>query len=302
MTQAGTARGILLALIANFIWGIAALYWIQTKPIGPVDVMAHRALWTLPVTFFIVLIFGRLSETLALMRSLKFCFWIALAALMLTINWGVYVFAVTNERATEASLGYFMLPLLTIALGVFMFGERPKPVHILAIVLAIIAVLIQLVAYGSLPWVSLTLAMSFALYGAIRKQISADSMQGLFLESLCMAPFAAVWILSHDGAGMGAHGLKVDLFLLCAGAFTAAPLLTYVAATRVLALSTIGLLTYVGPSIQLIVALFVLKEPITTITIATFSLVWLGVIAVTAEAGYSARRLGKFRTETSQKL
>ena len=302
MTQAGTAKGILLALIANFIWGIAALYWIQTKPIGPVDVMAHRALWTLPVTFFIVLFFGRLSETLALMRSLKFCFWIALAALMLTINWGVYVFAVTNERATEASLGYFMLPLLTIALGVFMFGERPKPVHILAIALAIIAVLIQLVAYGSLPWVSLTLAMSFSLYGAIRKQISADSMQGLFLESLCMAPFAAVWILSHDGAGMGVHGLKVDLFLLCAGAFTAAPLLTYVAATRVLELSTIGLLTYVGPSIQLIVALFVLKEPITTITIATFGLVWLGVIAVTAEAGYSARRLGKFRTETSQKL
>ena len=302
MTQAGTAKGILLALIANFIWGIAALYWIQTKPIGPVDVMAHRALWTLPVTFFIVLFFGRLSETLALMRSLKFCFWIALAALMLTINWGVYVFAVTNERATEASLGYFMLPLLTIALGVFMFGERPKPVHILAILLAIIAVLIQLVAYGSLPWVSLTLAMSFALYGAIRKQISADSMQGLFLESLCMAPFAAIWILSHDGAGMGVHGLKVDLFLLCAGAFTAAPLLTYVAATRVLALSTIGLLTYVGPSIQLIVALFVLKEPITTITIATFGLVWLGVIAVTVEAGYSARKLGKFRTETSQKL
>jgi len=302
VTQAGTAKGILLALIANFIWGIAALYWIQTKPMGPVDVMAHRALWTLPVTLFIVLFFGRLFETLALMRSLKFCFWIALAALMLTINWGVYVFAVTNERATEASLGYFMLPLLTIALGVFMFGERPKPVHILAILLAIIAVLTQVVAYGSLPWVSLTLAMSFALYGAIRKQISADSMQGLFLESLCMAPFAAVWILSHDGAGMGVHGLKVDLFLLCAGAFTAAPLLTYVAATRVLALSTIGLLTYVGPSIQLIVALFVLKEPITTITIATFGLVWLGVIAVTVEAGYSARKLGKFRTETSQKL
>ena len=141
------------------------------------------------------------------MRALKFCFWTALAALMLTINWGVYVFAVTNERATEASLGYFMLPLLTIALGVFVFGERPKPVHVLAILLAVIAVLVQLFAYGSLPWVSLTLALSFALYGAIRKQINADSMQGLFLESLCMAPFAALWILTHDGSGMGEHGL-----------------------------------------------------------------------------------------------
>jgi len=299
VTQADTFRGILLALTANFIWGIAALYWIQTKPIGPVDVMAHRALWTLPVTFLIVAYFGRLGETLALMRALKFCFWIALAALMLTINWGVYVFAVTNERATEASLGYFMLPLLTIALGVFVFGERPKPVHVLAISLAVIAVLVQLFAYGSLPWVSLTLALSFALYGAIRKQINADSMQGLFLESLCMAPFAALWILTHDGSGMGEHGLKVDLFLLCAGAFTAAPLLTYVAATRVLPLSTIGLLTYVGPSIQLIVAIFVLMEPVTSVTVLTFGLVWLGVLAVSIEAGYSARKLQKLKINRS---
>lgn len=299
MTQAETIKGILLALSANFIWGVAALYWIQTKPVGPIDVMAHRALWTLPVTFLIVLYFGRLNDTLALMRSLKFALWIALAALMLTINWGVYVFAVTNERATEASLGYFMLPLLTIALGIFMLGERPKPVHILAITLAVIAVLVQLLAYGSLPWVSLTLALSFALYGAIRKQISADSMQGLFLESLCMAPFAAIWIFSHAGAGMGMHGLKVDLLLIFAGVFTAAPLLTYVSATRLLPLSTIGLLTYVGPSIQLLVAVFVLKEPVTAVTIATFGLVWLGVIAVSAEAGYSARTLQKLRAKAS---
>ena len=299
MTQAETIKGMLLALSANFIWGVAALYWIQTKPVGPIDVMAHRALWTLPVTFLIVLYFGRLNDTLALMRSLKFALWIALAALMLTINWGVYVFAVTNERATEASLGYFMLPLLTIALGIFMLGERPKPVHILAITLAVIAVLVQLLAYGSLPWVSLTLALSFALYGAIRKQISADSMQGLFLESLCMAPFAAIWIFSHAGAGMGMHGLKVDLLLIFAGVFTAAPLLTYVSATRLLPLSTIGLLTYVGPSIQLLVAVFVLKEPVTAVTIATFGLVWLGVIAVSAEAGYSARTLQKLRAKAS---
>jgi len=299
VTQAETIKGILLALSANFIWGVAALYWIQTKPVGPIDVMAHRALWTLPVTFLIVVYFGRLNETLALMRSVKFALWIALAALMLTVNWGVYVFAVTNERATEASLGYFMLPLLTIALGIFMLGERPKPVHILAIALAVIAVLVQLLAYGSLPWVSLTLALSFALYGAIRKQISADSMQGLFLESLCMAPFAAIWIVSHAGAGMGMYGSKVDLLLICAGIFTAAPLLTYVSATRLLPLSTIGLLTYVGPSIQLLVAVFVLKEPVTAVTIATFGLVWLGVIAVSAEAGYSARTLQKLRAKAS---
>jgi chloramphenicol-sensitive protein RarD len=280
----------MLALVANFIWGIAALYWLQTKPVDAFDVMAHRGLWTLPVTLIIVLMFGRLAETLRLLRSWRFVCWVALSALMLTINWGVYVFAVTNERATEASLGYFMLPLLTIALGVFVFGERPKPVQLLAIGLAIVAVLLQLVALGSLPWVSLTLALSFSLYAAIRKQIAADSLQGLFLESLCMAPFAVVWLIVNDGAGLGMHGTRVDLFLLLGGAFTAAPLLTYVAATRVLALSTIGLLTYVGPTLQLMVAIFVLREPATLITAVTFGLVWLGVIAVSYDAWRSSRK------------
>mgnify|MGYP001333574584 FL=1 len=280
----------MLALVANFIWGIAALYWLQTKPVDAFDVMAHRGLWTLPVTLIIVLLFGRLTETLRLLRSWRFIGWVALSALMLSINWGVYVFAVTNERATEASLGYFMLPLLTIALGVFVFGERPKPVQLLAIGLAISAVLLQLVAFGSLPWVSLTLALSFSLYAAIRKKIAADSLQGLFLESLCMAPFAVIWLIVNDGAGLGLYGTRVDLFLLLGGVFTAAPLLTYVAATRVLALSTIGLLTYVGPTLQLIVAIFVLREPATLITAVTFGLVWLGVIAVSYDAWRSSRK------------
>ena len=288
--QSDTLRGVTLALVANFIWGIAALYWLQTKPVDAFDVMAHRGLWTLPVTLIIVLLFGRLKETLRLLRSWRFTCWVALSALMLTINWGVYVFAVTNERATEASLGYFMLPLLTIALGVFVFGERPKPMQLLAIGLAISAVLLQLIAFGSIPWVSLTLALSFSLYAAIRKQIAADSLQGLFLESLCMAPFAGVWLIVNDGAGLGLHGTRVDLFLLLGGVFTAAPLLTYVAATRLLALSTIGLLTYVGPTLQLIVAIFVLKEPATLITAVTFGLVWLGVIAVSYDAWRSSRK------------
>ena len=280
----------MLALVANFIWGIAALYWLQTKPVDAFDVMAHRGLWTLPVTLIIVLLFGRLTETLRLLRSWRFIGWVALSALMLSINWGVYVFAVTNERATEASLGYFMLPLLTIALGVFVFGERPKPVQLLAIGLAISAVLLKLVAFGSLPWVSLTLALSFSLYAAIRRKIAADSLQGLFLESLCMAPFAVIWLIVNDGAGLGLYGTRVDLFLLLGGVFTAAPLLTYVAATRVLALSTIGLLTYDGPTLQLIVAIFVLREPATLITAVTFGLVWLGVIAVSYDAWRSSRK------------
>ena len=290
MKQQDAFQGISLALVANLIWGLAALYWIQTKPVGAVDIMAHRGLWTLPVTFAIILSFGRLSDTIALLRSMRFVLWVALAALMLSVNWGVYVFAVTNERATEASLGYFMLPLLTIALGIVAFGERPKPIQLVAIGLAVVAVIVQLVAYGRLPWVSLVLALSFALYAAIRKQIQADSLQGLFLESLCMAPFALVWIGFNEGAGLGDYGLKVDIFLVFGGIFTAAPLLAYVAAARILPLSTLGLLTYVGPTLQLLVAVFILKEPANVITALTFGLVWLGVIAVSFETWRSTEK------------
>ena len=290
MKQQNAFQGISLALVANLIWGLAALYWIQTKPVGAVDIMAHRGLWTLPVTFAIIVSFGRLSDTMALLRSMRFVLWVALAALMLSINWGVYVFAVTNERATEASLGYFMLPLLTIALGIVAFGERPKPIQLVAIGLAVVAVIVQLVAYGRLPWVSLVLALSFALYAAIRKQIQADSLQGLFLESLCMAPIALVWIGFNEGAGLGDYGLKVDIFLVLGGIFTAAPLLAYVAAARILPLSTLGLLTYVGPTLQLLVAVLVLKEPANVITALTFGLVWLGVIAVSFETWRSTEK------------
>lgn len=257
---------------------------------GAVDIMAHRGLWTLPVTFAIILSFDRLSDTIALLRSMRIVLWVALAALMLSVNWGVYVFAVTNERATEASLGYFMLPLLTIALGIVAFGERPKPIQLVAIALAVVAVIVQLVAYGRLPWVSLVLALSFALYAAIRKQIQADSLQGLFLESLCMAPFALVWIGFNEGAGLGDYGLKVDIFLVFGGIFTAAPLLAYVAAARILPLSTLGLLTYVGPTLQLLVAVLILKEPANVITALTFGLVWLGVIAVSFETWRSTEK------------
>jgi len=282
-------RGIGLALIANFIWGFAALYWMQTKPVEPIDVMAHRGLWTLPVTLFIILCFRRLRETLALISSVRFLGWVALAAFMLTINWGVYVFAVTNERATEASLGYFMLPLLTILVGRLAFREVMGSAQWVAVLLAVIAVAMQLWAYGSLPWISLVVASSFALYGAIRKKIVADTMQGLFIETLCMAPFALGWLWLTGGAGLGQHGLKVDSFLVLAGVYTTAPLLTYIAASRLLPLNVVGLTAYLGPSLQLLVAQTALGESIDTATATSFALVWMGVLLV------SGQGLARFR-------
>lgn len=272
--------GLSLAIFANVIWGVSALFWVQTQPVGAIDVVAHRAIWCLPVATAILIFAGRLRTTWDLMQIGSTFWWSLLAAALLSVNWGVFVYAVIMGRATEASLGYFMLPLLTIVVGRLVFHETLDLAQRVAIALAICAVAVQLFSYGSLPWVSLTVASSFALYGAIRKKIAADTIQGLFIETLCMSPFAVFWLLVTAGAGMGIHGWKVDIFLLLSGLYTAAPLLTYIAAARLLPLSVVGYTSYLGPSLQLLVAQTVLGESIDTVTVISFGLVWLGVVLV----------------------
>ena len=275
--------GLTLAVVANIIWGVAALYWIETQPVAPVDVVAHRAVWSFPIALLMLMIVGRVRETLELFKSMATLAWSVLATLLLSLNWGVFVYAVTEGRATEASLGYFMLPLLTIMVGSLVFKETLGRAQRAAVAMAIAAVVLQLVAYGSLPWISLVVSSSFALYGAIRKNIRADTLQGLFLETLCMAPFAIGWLWLTNGAGMGAHGIKVDLFLMLAGVYTTAPLLTYVAASRLLPLNIVGLTSYLGPTMQLLVAQTVLGEAIDTVTLISFALVWAGVLLVSSQ-------------------
>ena len=277
--------------MANIIWGVSALYWIETDPVSPADVVAHRAIWSLPVAAMVLILAGRLSATWELLKQLKTLLWSLLGTVLLSLNWGVFVYAVSTGRATEASLGYFMLPLLTIIVGRVVFQELLGLAQRIAVALALCAVLMQIVSFGSLPWVSLVVSSSFALYGAMRKKIEADTMQGLFIETLCMAPFALAWLWATGGAGMGQHGIKVDVFLLMAGIFTTAPLLTYVAASRLLPLNIVGLTSYLGPSLQLLVAQTLLGESIDLVTALSFALVWLGVLLVSGQGVMKRKRL-----------
>ena len=273
----------------------AALFWIETRPVDAVDVVAHRAIWTLPIATLILLFARRLRSTWSLVRVGSTFLWSLLAACLLSVNWGVFVYAVAVGRATEASLGYFMLPLLTILVGRLVFHEALGLTQRVAIGLAIVAVLVQVFSYGSLPWISLAVSSSFALYGAIRKKIAADTIQGLFIETLCMFPFALAWLLITGGAGMGIHGWKVDMFLFLSGFYTAAPLLTYIAAARLLPLSVVGYTSYLGPSLQLLVAQTVLGESIDIVTVLSFGLVWLGVLLVSGRGLLQMRRRRKGR-------
>ena len=282
--------GLFLAVIANLIWGLAALFWSQTAVVSPVDVVAHRAVWSLPVALLALIWMGRLRPTLSLLRVPRILLWSALGTLLLVLNWGVFVYAVFAGRATDASLGYFMLPLLTVLVGKLAFNEILGAGQRIAICLAMLAVVIQLLAHGSLPWISLVVSTTFALYAAIRKKIEADTLQGLFVETLCMAPFAVIWLWMTDGAGLGQFGLRVDIFLLLGGIYTTAPLLTYIAATRLLPLKIVGLTSYLGPSLQLLVAQTLLGESIDAVTAASFGLVWVGVLLASGQGFLKLQR------------
>lgn len=286
-------RGTLLAVTAYLIWGVAALYWIQTAPVHPIDVLAHRAFWSLPFVILCLALVGKgsLKAALARCREPRTMAIMACAAFCGASNWGLFLWGVTHERATEVSLGYFLLPLINVVIGLTLFGESIDRAQKVGVAFAVAAVVVQLVYFGGLPFLALGVSLSFGLYGAIRKKVRVESMEGLFLETLIMAPFALAWLVYHDGAGLGLYGLKVDLFLLAAGAYTAVPLMTYVAASRLLPLTALGLVFYIGPSAQFLVAVFVLGEPLQPVQLLAFALVWIGLAVVTVDSVRRARAL-----------
>jgi chloramphenicol-sensitive protein RarD len=276
-------RGTLLATIAYLIWGFAALYWVETRPVGPIDLVAHRALWSVPVLLFCLLWMGRLRAGLEMLGQPRTLALMAASATAQAANWVIFLWAVTNERATEASLGYFLLPLINVAIGIFMFREQVDRAQRIAIGLAAVGMLILIAENRGLPWVALGVAVSFGIYGAIRKKVTIGAVEGLFVETVLMAPLALLWLLGSDWGGLGQYGSRVDLFLLGAGIMTVVPLACYVVASRLLPLTSLGLVYYVGPSCQLFVAICIFGEPLNPVQLFSFVLVWMGLAFVVAD-------------------
>ena len=280
-------RGTLLVVSAQLIWGFAALYWVQTDPVDARDLLAHRALWSLPVVILCLLFQRHLGAALTLLKSPRNLAIMVSAAFFSAANWGIFLWAVTHGKAMEASLGYFLLPLLNILIGLTLFRESIGRPQILAVSFAMAGMAVQIIHFGGLPLVSLGVAGSFALYGTVRKAISIGSVEGLFIEVLIMAPFAIAWLIFRDGGGLGQYGLRVDVLLLASGILTAVPLMAYVAASRLLPLTALGLVFYVGPTAQLLVAIFAFGEAFDSAQILSFGLVWVGLALMTA---YNLRR------------
>jgi chloramphenicol-sensitive protein RarD len=278
MAHSPDARaGLFYAVGAYIWWGLLPLYLHLLTAVAPLQVLASRILWSLLLLLAIVVVTRRLKPLVAAARG-RVLAMLAASALLIGINWFVYIWSVTNAHLVEASLGYFINPLLNVALGMLLLGERLNRLQAAAVAVAALGVAILAAGGGGALWVSLVLALSFGFYGLIRKVAAVDALGGLTIETMILAPFALVVLLQAQGAGTGSfgHDRTIDLLLALAGPVTAVPLLMFAAGARRLRYTTIGLLQFIAPTLQFLLAVLVYHEPIRATQLATFTLIWLG--------------------------
>ena len=276
MTPTETKTGLLYGIAAYLIWGLLPLYLKLIGEVPSTQVVAHRVLWSAVLMVAVVLVARRVTAIRAA-ASAKVLGLLTISALLISVNWLVYIWAIANARLLEASLGYFINPLVNVALGVAVLRERVRPVQGVAIGLAAAGVLAMALGGGAL-WISLTLALSFGAYGLIRKVVAIDALGGLTVETLILAPFAAamlVWAWADGSAAWGDNS-RVDLLLALSGVLTAAPLLLFASAARRLPYATLGLLQYLAPSLAFAQAVLLFGEPLRTVHLVTFGLIWAG--------------------------
>lgn len=269
-------KGLLFALGAYGSWGILPLYIHLLKGVPALQVLAHRVLWSLVLLAGVILVLRRAKSIAAAIRGRTLLLLIASAALI-GINWIVYIWSVLNNHILEASLGYFMNPLVNVALGVAVLGERLRRWQGVAIGVAAAGVLVLALSGGGALWISLTLAASFGTYGLVRKIAAIDALGGLTFETLLLAPLCLAWLIHADSLGEGAFGTSawLNTLLIVAGPVTAMPLLWFSAGARRLPLSTMGLLQFLSPTIQFGLALM-FGEPLRPVHFITFPLIWAG--------------------------
>jgi chloramphenicol-sensitive protein RarD len=272
-----TPQGFAYALAAYGIWGILPLYLKALGHLSPVEVLAHRVVWSLPFAALILLVTRRFGDIKDALRSPRTMVMAAVTATLITINWVTYVYAVGSGHAIEGALGYFINPLFSILLGSILLKERLAPVQMAAIALAFVAVGILTWDAGRLPWISLTLTFSWGIYALLRKTLPVGANQGFFLEVAILSIAALPYILwlEANGSGHFTHGTTTDTWLLAAaGLATAVPLMIYANAAKRLRLSTIGIMQYITPTIIFLIAVFVFHEPMNPVKLFAFVLIW----------------------------
>jgi chloramphenicol-sensitive protein RarD len=287
-----SSLGVLYALAAYGIWGFAPMYWRALESIPAPQLLAHRVLWSMVVGVGLLLLTRRAGELRAVLRSRRRLLPMLLAALLIGINWLVFLYAVETDRVLDTSLGYYINPLISVLMGTLLLGERLRPWQLAAVSLAAIGVLLLTASFGSLPWISLVLAFSFAFYGLVRKLAPVMPVAGFTLETAILAPLGLAYLLfvRADGSDASANAtLGFQLLLAGTGAFTAVPLLCFNSAAKRLKLSTVGLFQYLAPSISFVLAVALYGEPFTPAHAVAFACVWLALAIYTLDSLRAAR-------------
>ena len=287
--------GIVSAFIAYFLWGLFPLYFIVVKDVPAFEVLAHRIIWAVPFGALIIHLRQQWSEVIGALKHRRTFMFLILSAILITGNWLVYIWAVQLEQINQASLGYYINPLLFALAGVFLFGEKLRKAQTAAVILAAIGVSILTFSGREFPAIALFLGVTFATYGVIRKQVVVGGMPGLFIETLVLLPFALcylLWIMLAGEAAFSFTDPSLAGILLLAGPLTVTPLLFFALAARRLNLSTLGMMQFIAPTLQFVIAV-IYGEQLTRAHIICFSLIWLAVILFSIDAWRTNRTLSR---------
>jgi chloramphenicol-sensitive protein RarD len=286
MTAVRSRSGFGFALGAYVAWGVFPLYFKALRSVSPLEILAHRVVWSTVLLGAMVLLRRRWAEYRRPFASLRTLAVYLLSTALVTTNWLLYIWGITSGHALDASLGYFITPIVSVLLGLLFLGERLRPRQTAAVALAAAGVLMLVARLGAIPWLALGLALSFGGYGLVRKKAAIDPVVGLLVETSLVAPFGAVLIIARAADGTGQLGASplVTTLLLLAGLVTALPLIWFAHGVRSLPLSTMGLLQYISPTLQLLCAVLLFHEPFTRAHAAAFGCIWAALALYTFDA------------------
>ncbi|HXH02683.1 MAG TPA: EamA family transporter RarD [Candidatus Competibacteraceae bacterium] len=297
-TSAGVSRnqaivGAAYALLAYSSWGLLPLYWKLLAMVPPIQMVAHRVVWSVLVLAGLITLFQRWPAVQETLRSARRMQVLLSTTVLISANWLLFIWAVQNNRVVEASLGYFINPLVNIPLAMVFLGERLNRWQWLAVSVAVLGVGYQALQLGGVPWVGLGLALTFSAYGLLRKTAPVDGLVGLAVETFLLAPVALGCLVQQDWQGQGVflrQGWGVDLLITLAGVVTALPLLWFANAARRLRYTTIGFFQYLSPSLALGLAVFAFGEPFTAVHLASFGCIWLALAIYTVDSSLGLNR------------
>jgi chloramphenicol-sensitive protein RarD len=283
--------GLLFGISAYSLWGAFPLYWPLLEPANPLEIVSHRAVWTLVFCFIVLAATKALKSTLATLKRPKIAAKLFLTSLLISINWLVYIWATNNGHVVEASLGYYINPLIIIGFGVILLKEKMRPLQWAAVTIASIGVLVLTIDYGRLPWIALTLAVSWGSYGLIKKQLGLGALEGLAIETFISGFFYLGYLIyiGNKGTGQFGHHWGLTLLLMSAGAITAIPLLLFNGSATRLPFTTIGLLQYITPTLQFSVGVWIRHEDMPTARWVGFLIIWVSLTTLAFDLVKSSR-------------